>query len=418
MILYYVRDGNQVHMFYSLERFFIYCTSRLTHLLRNCNHKCLNGRHKFYVCHCAVENHDCDNLRGCSQKLKGVIIMDICTKCGRTVKRSEDFDITHQCCLNNGCDVNYQLSIKDKFVQLESYINQIKSCYKRTVSNFIGVGYYASKIKESDLHVVAKGGSYSANDFYKFAKEYFGLSKSTVCKYIQVADEFGNTDEIKKEYELYSFTQLCEFFNVPRDKWNLINPSMSCSEIRGLGKKSCLVNKTDEGEDSDIELMEAIEPQYTTEKIIFETSVIKKLRTHAEHNKLGVNRYVNEMAKNYFKLTEVDQEEKEEAETFEALPLVAINERAFKNDKEREEFLEDCENWTLWLDIPVLHVKIHRAELSNGSVLLGYVYPGRYGNLIVYSCFENENCIRFSSDYTTESVLVEYIRKNKLTAKY
>ena len=101
----------------------------------------------------------------------------------------------------------------------------------------------------------------------------------------------------------------------------------------------------------------------------------------------------------------------------------------FRNNDERSQFLSKCEKWPVWLNIPKLRLKVHRAFLSDGSIVLAYRFPSHhsYGggmdggttNRQVFRLHKGkdaENQTYFSSYFDSEGTIVDHIRTNKLFA--
>ena len=122
-------------------------------------------------------------------------------------------------------------------------------------------------------------------------------------------ERFGNLkSSLKKEYEPYVYSQLCEMLPLTSEQLDLVSPDMSKREIRALKKVGLK------------QTSEVVQP--------------------AEQN------------------SEVEEKA--------ADPLGYY----LKNDEQRLDFIRNYTRWRVWLQVPELNLKFYRCDLNNGDYLL------------------------------------------------
>ena len=194
---------------------------------------------------------------------------------------------------------------------MEQATEEIKSCIKNIRQNFFKLGVMLSAIKDSeDIKTIFnwKLGRECKN-VYEYAEQEFKFSKSTTANLMGIVKRFGNLNKsLKKEYEPYLYSQLCEMLPLTSEQLDLVSPDMSKREIRALRKVGLKQNS------------EVVQPA-------------------------GQNSEVEEKA--------VD-------------PLGYY----LKNDEQRLDFVRNYTRWRLWLQVPELNLKFYRCDLNNGDYLL------------------------------------------------
>lgn len=194
---------------------------------------------------------------------------------------------------------------------LEQTSEEIKSCIKSVRQNFFTLGAKLSDIKNcEEIKTVFnwKLGRECKN-IYEYAEQEFKLSKSTTINLIGIVERFGNLkSSLKKEYEPYVYSQLCEMLPLTSEQLELVTPDMSKREIRAL-------------------------------------------------RKVGLK-----------EVAEIDQPAGQNLETEEKVadPLGYY----LKNDNQRLDFIRNYTRWRLWLQVPELNLKFYRCDLNNGDYLL------------------------------------------------
>lgn len=194
---------------------------------------------------------------------------------------------------------------------LEQTTEEIKTCIKNIRQNFFKLGVMLSAIKDSEeIKTVFnwKLGRECKN-IYEYAEQEFKLSKSTTANLMGIVKRFGNLNKsLKKEYEPYLYSQLCEMLPLTSEQLELVSPDMTGREIRALKKVG-----------------------------LKQTSEVVQAP--------GQNSEVEEKA---------------------ADPLGYY----LKNDEQRLDFVRNYTRWRLWLQVPELNLKFYRCDLNNGDYLL------------------------------------------------
>lgn len=126
--------------------------------------------------------------------------------------------------LNFGYELDVATELKNDIFELDKKVNNL-------IDNFIGIGFYLNKIKENKFFK-----ELGYEDIYDFAYSKYKMSKTTCKNMIAVSNKFSNKNlcypEIDKRYSEYSFSQLVEL--VPEDENNLNNysPEQTIKEMR------------------------------------------------------------------------------------------------------------------------------------------------------------------------------------------
>lgn len=233
-------------------------------------------------------------------------------------------------------------------------------------------------------------------EFYKYAEETFGYKDTSVKNMINYVERYCITGsggpELRKEYEGYSYSQLVELQPVVGTlaiTGNLPPASSTIKQIREFKESLKGDKKKKEPEPDGIPNAEFEE-------------------TTAEEN----------------------ADVAERLEGGKPIDADAPGVIRFKNDKEREDFLKNYEKWPLWITVPPLRLWIRRASLSDGSVLLAYMYTyigdsygsegktrtGRHFQFIPAEGAQKDK-LHFSAYGTADTHIIDHIRNNKLFAK-
>ena len=123
--------------------------------------------------------------------------------------------------------------------QLNIEIKAIKELEKSSLDNFISIGAHLHTLKTSTLyqHIRTPQGKLGYDSVYDLLKEYFGYDKSTVSRYIGVAQRFGdNFNGINKRFAEFSFSQLIEMLPLTDVQIAKCLPTMTVAEIRAFKK--------------------------------------------------------------------------------------------------------------------------------------------------------------------------------------
>lgn len=99
-----------------------------------------------------------------------------------------------------------------------------------TANNFVYIGFRLKQIRDSGMY----GG---AADVFEFAQQEYGLSKSTVSRFIAINEKYsedGNSLELREEFRGFSSSKLSEMLTLPDAEIALINEKTTVRAIREL----------------------------------------------------------------------------------------------------------------------------------------------------------------------------------------
>lgn len=94
--------------------------------------------------------------------------------------------------------------------------------------NFVGIGYRLRQIRDSQMYD-------GHEDVFSFAQAEYGLSKSTVSRFIAINERFsenGNSLELKEEFRQISSSKLSEMLSLSDEECQLITEQTTVSDIR------------------------------------------------------------------------------------------------------------------------------------------------------------------------------------------
>lgn len=106
----------------------------------------------------------------------------------------------------------------------------IRRKLNETANNFVYIGYRLKQIRESKMFDDCK-------DIFEFAQKEYGLSRSSVSRFIAINEKFsegGNSLELKKEYEKIGSSKLAEMLTLSESECQLITERTTVKEIREL----------------------------------------------------------------------------------------------------------------------------------------------------------------------------------------
>lgn len=124
--------------------------------------------------------------------------------------------------------------------QLAVEVQAIKDLEKSSLDNYVLIGGHLHTLKTSSLYrcIRTPQGKLGYDNVYDMLKEYFGYDKSTVSRYIGVAQRFGESfNHINKRFAEYSYSQLVEMLPLSDNLIAKCTPTMSCADIRSLKKQ-------------------------------------------------------------------------------------------------------------------------------------------------------------------------------------
>lgn len=106
----------------------------------------------------------------------------------------------------------------------------IREKLRETAGNFVHIGYRLKQIRDSGMYD-------GAADVFEFANKEYGLSKSTVSRFIAINEKFsegGNSLLLKEEYRAIGSSKLSEMLTLTDSECGMITERTTVKEIREL----------------------------------------------------------------------------------------------------------------------------------------------------------------------------------------
>ena len=159
---------------------------------------------------------------------------------------------------------------------LNGYAAKIREDLETSKTNFFWLGVHLIDLYSSNLYrltfdreklgVSGIVDNCSAECFFAYCYDEFGLDKTQVSRYMNIVDEFGDgLRGFKKEWEPYSYSQLCELLPLSSEQRKPIQPDWTIKRIREYKKSLVAMSQQ-----SDEETPEAEEPPQEEKYIRFE----------------------------------------------------------------------------------------------------------------------------------------------------
>ena len=111
-----------------------------------------------------------------------------------------------------------------------SWKEDIRQKLQETAGNFVHIGYRLKQIRDSGMYD-------GCQDIFEFAQKEYGLSKSTVSRFIAINEKFsegGNSLELRAEFRGIGSSKLSEMLTLPDADCTLITERTTVKEIREL----------------------------------------------------------------------------------------------------------------------------------------------------------------------------------------
>lgn len=108
----------------------------------------------------------------------------------------------------------------------------ISGSIKSMARSFVAVGFYLKHIRDHEFYLED-----GYQDIWEFAKETYGMSRSTASRWMAINDRFsvgGNSPNLADGYAVFGKSQLQEMLSLPEDKLQDVTPDMTVREIREL----------------------------------------------------------------------------------------------------------------------------------------------------------------------------------------
>ena len=149
---------------------------------------------------------------------------------------------------------------------LKGYAAKIREDLETSKTNFFWLGVHLIALYSSNLYrltfdreklgVSGIVGNCSAECFFAYCYDEFGLDKTRVSRLMNIVDEFGDGLRcFKKEWEPYSYSQLCELLPLSDEERKPVQPDWTIKKIREY-KKSLVATS----QQVEMELPQAEEP--------------------------------------------------------------------------------------------------------------------------------------------------------------
>lgn len=119
-------------------------------------------------------------------------------------------------------------------ISLEDAKTFIKANITTAARSFIAIGFYLKCVRDRELFTED-----GFQNIWDFAKEEYGISKSTASRYMSMNDRFsekGNSPNIREEYRAFGKSQLQEMLYLEDDQLDQIKPGDRVEDIRSLRK--------------------------------------------------------------------------------------------------------------------------------------------------------------------------------------
>ncbi|MDR1698014.1 MAG: hypothetical protein LBR37_03850 [Erysipelotrichaceae bacterium] len=304
----------------------------------------------------------------------------------------------------NNTELNDSFTLIKNYQKLVDLSSSIDASMGEIEKQFLRIGSRLSKIRDEKLYLTA-----NYETIEDFAKERFNLSLTTIKNLIRVYITFSNQDdsmyslELKKEYKDYSFSQLTELLSIPEDDRKNLPATFTIRKIREI-------KKSGRTSDSYLALEEEIKQAwFKAFPFIPEKSHVKDIKFSKVNNsnsfyfiyeilfsflekkdlkiQLNLNLetsvyslggfYIKDNFKHFFienskkldkfflnlkdKLTELFAPKKfEKGNDVKAVTKKRNPNQTLKNDKQREEFIKNPDNWLLVDEAKTLGFKFYR----------------------------------------------------------
>lgn len=152
---------------------------------------------------------------------------------------------------------------------LTDSVDTVKALLNDTKYNFVAIGYHLRKIDDDKLYRES-----GHDNIWEFAKDQFGLSKSSASRFMNINRRFsvdGYSDKLADDYQQFNVSQMSEMLTLTDEQIGQIDSSTTIREIRDMKPKS---EKKEEAVEEPIEGQMAFEdyPGVVPEQEVVATS--------------------------------------------------------------------------------------------------------------------------------------------------
>lgn len=118
---------------------------------------------------------------------------------------------------------------------LNDSVKIVRSLLNDTKYNFVAIGYYLRKIDDDKLYRES-----GHDNIWNFAKDQFGLSKSSASRFMNINRRFsvdGYSDKLADNYQQFNVSQMSEMLTLTDEQIGQIDASTTIREIRDMKPK-------------------------------------------------------------------------------------------------------------------------------------------------------------------------------------
>lgn len=118
---------------------------------------------------------------------------------------------------------------------LTDNVDAVKALLNDTKYNFVAIGYHLRKIDDDKLYRET-----GHENIWEFAKDQFGLSKSSASRFMAINKRFsvdGYSDKLADNYQQFNVSQMSEMLTLTDEQIGQIDASTTIREIRDMKPK-------------------------------------------------------------------------------------------------------------------------------------------------------------------------------------
>lgn len=118
---------------------------------------------------------------------------------------------------------------------LNDSVKIVRTLLNDTKYNFVAIGYYLRKIDDDKLYRES-----GHDNIWNFAKDQFGLSKSSASRFMNINRRFsvdGYSDKLADNYQQFNVSQMSEMLTLTDEQIGQIDASTTIREIRDMKPK-------------------------------------------------------------------------------------------------------------------------------------------------------------------------------------
>ena len=122
-----------------------------------------------------------------------------------------------------------------KYSIMQESVSAVKALLNDSKMNFVMIGYHLRKIDVDKLYRET-----GHENIWDFAKDQFGLSKSSASRFMAINERFsvgGYSDRLAEEYKEFSVSQMSEMLPLTDEQISSIDSNATIREIRNMKPK-------------------------------------------------------------------------------------------------------------------------------------------------------------------------------------